>query len=198
MNTPTAVLPARDVAVSSPGVCATLAGWFDLPTTQVRRAVAVLTVLTLGVAGLLYLLLWLCLPGTARRAWIAALVVVGLVGVGSAGAYRTLTTGGRAWLGEGGRPLANADVLLIEHGHVVGWTRTDADGFFRLWHAPGAHDQRGLAICARGAAPYFQPWTDASFLGTGYRVAPHTGRFPMPEPLAATEGVPATCRTGTP
>jgi hypothetical protein len=179
-----------------------VAGWFGLPVARVRLVVAALAVLTFGVAGVLYLAAWLLAPAGVRRRAPAALALVGLTAFGALGGYHQLATRGTVARGEDARPLAGADVVLIDGDHVAAWTRTDARGAFRFWHPPGGRIGRGLAICARGVRPFYQPTASSAVLRSEYGLGAYPRDLPRDHPRAVAlvpaalhrvEGLPATC-----
>jgi phage shock protein PspC (stress-responsive transcriptional regulator) len=198
MSTPFAPVPAAPPGPAAPrlaGVCAAVARWFDLPAGQVRVVVAVLVVLTGGVAAIPYLVLWAALPAAPgpRRARFAARVGAAALAVGLA--YHALVTRGTVTRSADGRPLAGAEVVLLDGGRAVAWARADALGRFRLWHAPGGRRGRALAICAPGMAPMYTAEASSALVSSGYELgARRAGSLAPPPPaLARAVNVPASC-----
>jgi phage shock protein PspC (stress-responsive transcriptional regulator) len=53
------------------GICAGIAGYSGLDVTLVRVIVAVVSVITIGIAALTYLAAWMIIPGEGEKASIA-------------------------------------------------------------------------------------------------------------------------------
>jgi phage shock protein PspC (stress-responsive transcriptional regulator) len=198
MSLPFAPVPTAPRGQAAPrlaGVCAAVARWFDLPVGQVRLVVAALVMLTGGVAALPYLALWAALPGAPGPRWPRLAARVGLAATAVGLGYHALVTRGTVTRSADGRPLAGADVVLLDGDRAVAWARADARGRFRLWHAPGGRRGRALAICAHGMAPMYTPEASSALVGSAYGLgARRAGSLePPPAALARAVNAPATC-----
>lgn len=85
----------------------------------------------------------------------------------------------RGYLTDGeGQPLVGADVLLADSAFIMRTARTDANGYFRVTHAPFASSNRSLLICASSHAALYRRHISRALIRTEYGIGRYDGRFP--------------------
>ncbi len=96
--------------------------------------------------------------------------------------------------GDDGHPLVGADIVLADSGRIVRSVRTNAAGYFRVWHVPFASAAWNLLICAPGYAPMVKKPVSSALLHSGYGLGRIHGRYTsLPADGGWHAPVPVSC-----